>query len=608
MRILTGTILAAAVVASVHASALDYSVTVPVMNEPGLEKFGGREKILEELKKLGASRVNLCLDKYVSDGGMRADIMRALKENSDWFKARGLSTCAWIWAFWGDDGMVRKFHRITDKNGSPRAFLCPLDEDFRKFAADYVADIARSGVDMILYDDDLAFRNDYTGRKVSCLCEKHLAAYRAELGENVSADEFNRRVLTGGRNRWRDAWMKVNGDALLAFAKEVRAAADSVNPKLRIGLCSVMSVWDNDGTDAPTVARALAGPNTRPFLRLIGAPYWAVNRCLYDSRLQNVIELERMERSWVGDGIEVVAEGDAFPRPRYNCPSSYLELFDMAIRADGRLDGIMKYALDYYHHVDYERGYTIRHQRNAKTFDWIMRNMSAKPAVGVRIYESLHKLRDAEIPEAVAGTTAIFQQFASSAAKLIADASIPTIYEGEGVCGAAFGENVKQVPKKAFARGLIIDRRGAELLEEMGVQVGLKEKGGKVPETFFHENADGGRFFVLNFDTRGAKGRGYDISRTLADAVQRLSGGKLPAYVNGNPDLYVMVKRGGGETVVGLWNIFADSVLGGVVEIDAPAGDVEFFNCTGRKDGDRIVIDEILPFSFAGVRISQMCR
>lgn len=605
MRILIGTILAAAVVASAHASARDYYITVPVMNEPGLEKFGGREKILEELQKLGASRVNLCLGKYVSDGGKRADVMRALRENSDWFKARGLSACAWIWAFWGDDGMVRKFHRITDKNGSPRAFLCPLDEDFRKFAADYVADIARSGVDMILYDDDLAFRNDYTGRKVSCLCEKHLAAYRRELGEDVSPDEFCRRALTGGRSRWRDAWMKVNGDALLAFAKEVRAAADSVNPKLRIGLCSVMSVWDNDGTDAPTVARALAGPNTRPFLRLIGAPYWAVNRCLYDSRLQNVIELERMERSWVGQGIEVVAEGDAFPRPRYNCPSSYLELFDMAIRADGRLDGIMKYALDYYRHVDYERGYTIRHQRNAKTFDWIMRNMSAKPAVGVRIYESLHKLRDAEIPEAVAGTTAIFQQFASSAAKLIADASIPTVYEGEGVCGAAFGENVKQVPKKAFARGLIIDRRGAELLEEMGVHVGLKEK---APETFFHENADGGRFFVLNFDTRGAKGRGYEISRTLANAVQRLSGGKLPAYVNGNPDLYVMAKRGGGETAVGLWNIFADSVLDGVVELDAPAGDVEFFNCVGRKDGDRIVVDEIPPFSFAGIRISQICR
>ena len=64
-----------------------------------------------------------------------------------------------------------------------------------------------------------------------------------------------------------------------------------------------------------------------------------------------------------------------------------------------------------------------------------------------------------------------------------------------------------------------------------------------------------------------------------------------------------MVKREGAETVVGLWNMFADSVLDGVVELDAPAGEVEFFNCTGRKDGDRVVIDEIPPFAFAGIRI-----
>ena len=49
--------------------------------------------------------------------------------------------------------------------------------------------------------------------------------------------------------------------------------------------------------------------------------------------------------------------------------------------------------------------------------------------------------------------------------------------------------------------------------------------------------------------------------------------------------------------------MFSDSVLDGVVDLDEPAGEVEFFNCTGKKDGNRLVVDEIPPFSFAGIRL-----
>ena len=586
-------------------SALGYSVTVPVVNTPGLERFGGREKVLAELRKLGAERVNLCIDKYLFDETKRREAMRTLEENSDWFKGKGLKTCAWLWAQLAERDAAPGMARVTESRWlGGNEMICPLDAGFREFAAGYVRDIAATGVEMILYDDDFGFRNIFGTGKVSCLCERHMEAYRKELGEDVSPEEFNRRVLSGGRNRWRDVWMNVNGRALLDFAKEMRRAVDDVNPKVRIGLCSVISAWDNDGTDAIEVAKALAGPSTRPFIRLTGAPYWAVGHSYYDCRVQNVVELSRMQLGWTdGSGAEVVAEGDVYPRPRENCPSAYLELFDMAMRADGRLDGIMKYALDYNHPVDYETGYVLRHQRNAKTYEWIARNMSKRPAVGVRIYEALHKLRDADIPEVDEPTTAIFLQFGSPAGKLIADASIPTVYEGEGICGAAFGENVKYVQRDAFRRGLVIDRRAAEILEGAGVSVGLREQCGDAPETFFHENQDGGRFFVLNFDTKGPKGRGYGISRTLADAVRKLSGTPLPAYVNGNPDLYVMVKRDAEATVVGLWNIFADSVIDGVVELDSPSGEAEFFNCTGRKAGSRVVIDEIQPFSFAGIAI-----
>ena len=583
-------ILCAAALCAMVCLALDnglrahgYAVTVPVMNESGLEKFGGHDKVLAELRLLGASRVNFCLDRYECDADRRSAAMQALKENSDWFKSRGLETCAWTWTFWGKEGKWPSYSRITDGSGKPSMFFCPLDDDFRSFAAQYAADIAKSGVGMVLYDDDYGFRNMFASSHIACLCPKHLERYSKELGEEVDAADFKRRVLSGGRNRWRDAWMKVNGEALLDFARTVRAAVDAVDPKVRIGLCSVMSIWDNDGTDAVSVARALAGPNTRPFLRLIGAPYWAVNRDFYDCRVQNVVELERMERSWVGSDIEVVAEGDAYPRPRENCPAAYLELFDMAMLADGRMDGIMKYALDYNHHVDYERGYVLRHVRNAATYEWIARNMSQRPAVGVRIYEELHKLRDADLPAGGAKDTSIFLQFGSPAGKLVADASIPTVYEGEGVCGVAFGENVKYVPEEAMRRGLIVDRRGAELLKTRGVSIDE-------------------RFFVVDF---GSKGRGYVVSRTLADAVEKVSGRKLPAYVNGNPDLYLMVKRDAEATVVGLWNIFADTVLDGVVELDCQACDVEFFNCTGKVQGDKVIIDEIPPFSFAGIKLGR---
>ena len=142
------------------------------------------------------------------------------------------------------------------------------------------------------------------------------------------------------------------------------------------------------------------------------------------------------------------------------------------------------------------------------------------------------------------------------------------------------------MPEEAMRRGLIIDRRAAELLKAKGVSVDE-------------------RFFVVDLDTKGSKGRGYAVSRTLADAVEKVSGRRLPAYVNGNPDVYLMVKRDAEATVVGLWNIFADSVLDGVVELDCQAGEVEFFNCTGKVQGDKVIIDEIPPFSFAGIKIGK---
>ena len=95
----------------------------------------------------------------------------------------------------------------------------------------------------------------------------------------------------------------------------MRESVDSVNTEIRLGTCTCMSSWDIDGISAKDTAYILAG-NTKPFLRLIGAPYWAVERN-WGNCIQDVVELERMESSWTREEeIEIMAEGDAYPRPR----------------------------------------------------------------------------------------------------------------------------------------------------------------------------------------------------------------------------------------------------------------------------------------------------
>lgn len=176
MRTPCVTILAAVASVSLAAHAHGYAVSVPVMNEPGLEKFGGREKVLGELRSLGASRIILCLGRYECDAARRSAALQALRENGDWFKSRGLETCAWTWAFWGKEGEWPSYSRITEGSGKPSPFFCPLDDDFRAFAAQYAADIAESGVGMVLYDDDYGFRNMSASSRIACLCPK-LPAY-----------------------------------------------------------------------------------------------------------------------------------------------------------------------------------------------------------------------------------------------------------------------------------------------------------------------------------------------------------------------------------------------------------------------------------------------
>ena len=624
-----------------------YKISVPVINNRVDRESGGKELVLSELLRIGAERVFLAVGTLIADEDERKKEFEILKDNCAFFKSHGLEVGAWLWSFWSDRDMG--FTHITGADGVVTGMNCPSDENFISFMQGYVKDIAKCGVDLIMFDDDFRFGHQ-TG-DIACMCENHMKRVREILSENITPRELREKALTGGGSRCRDAWMRANGESLIAFARAMREAADSVDPTVRMGQCSCMSSWGVDGAPPEEIARAFAG-KTRPFFRLIGAPYWAVDRNFNNSRLQNVIEFERMQRSFCTSEPEIFAEGDTYPRPRHWCPSSYLELFDIAMRADGNADGILKYAIDYWSRADYETGYIDHHVKNAEAYEWTEKNASAKPAVGVRVYESLDKLKTMVLPDKAKMGAAVYEVMFSPAAKMLADCSVPTVYSGGGVCTAAFDENIRSVPEEALKNGVMIDMRAADILAERGVDVGITEKGGKVhaecehfesgetvnipggveaykirlnerctvlsrfalgnegqiPAVYIYKNDSGQTFTVFNFDAyfgNDAAYRSYARSGQIARAVKLMTGKSLPAYSYGNPDFYIMAKRDSKGLTVCLFNIFADAAENPVIELDEEYKEAEFFGCTGKISGNRIFLSDIAPFAFAGLALKK---
>lgn len=617
----------------------------------------GRENLLSDIKKLGAKRVFLGFGEYVIDAEKQKREFEALQENCRYFKSCGLEVGVWIWSM----TMLEKnsyIHMKSPEGKVSATQLCPSDEGFVDFAAEYIKKMAACEPDIIMYDDD--FRYSFLDIGMGCVCENHIAYMEKLLGEKLDEEKLSQ-LLSGGKNKYRDAWMAANGYFLERFAKRMRKALDEVNPEIRLGQCSCIGAWDTDGTDSITISKLLAG-KTKPFMRFIGAPYWAKEK-QWGNRLQNIIELERMEKSWCEkSGIEVFSEGDVYPRPRTNCPASFLEIFDMALRASGGFDGILKYGIDYYSNPGYEAGYISRHIRNLPVYDAIEKHFGDKTACGIRVYEKMKKFSDMKIPERIAGVGEKIQNcFFSPASRMTSDNSIPSVYEGEGVCGIAFGENATELSESALKRGVIIDMRAAEILQEKGIDVGLVEKKGEISadEEFFnegrdvvrvefrfhgiecnvydisvsekakimsrfsytkedkvstgevigsylYENAKGHKFLVFAFDAYyngEITYRSYLRSKELADAVE-FFGEKLPAYSCGNPDLYILAKKNENEMSVGLWNIFADSVEKPEITLDAEYSQIEFINCEGSLCGNKVYLSEINPFAFAGFTVS----
>ena len=636
-----------------------YKLAVPVLNNTVARV--GREESLKEIKKFGADYGFLAFTELYEPGDeRRKKDMENFKENVKFFKSHGYKITAWIPPLNSANESYRDIVKLT---GAPvKGLKCPSCEGFMNLMAGYMKELAENGAEMVLLDD--GFRYSILGDAPGCLCSWHLKEIERLTGEAKTVDELREYIVTGKRNKFRDAWLDANGNAMRLFARKMRETVDAVNPEMRIGLCACMGQWDIDGIDASDLVREFAG-KTKPFLRLIGAPYWAINKS-WGNQVQDAIDLSRMEKAWITDpDIEVIGEGDVWPRPRTVCPASYAECFDMALRASGNFDGMLKYGMDYFSNTDYEQGYAAAYLRNKPIYEAIEKHLKDKKHVGVKIFEVAAKARDMVQPTKVNSgpdmTKDMEMLFFSKAARTFAFNAIPAVYEGEGegMVTAVFDENARHIPLDKIGKGLIIDIQAAEILMERGVDVGIEEIGkaesagggnhyygterflengneiradeatvynlklkegaevlsdtdvmaGRTPVSFFYENKEGQRFLVININTRTPRDnllKHYERARQYQKAVRYISGESLPVEISGHPALYMICKKGeDGSLATGLFNVHAD----GIYEAEATLGEeyksVEFINCNGKMEGIKIFIDKIEAFSFAGFELTK---
>ena len=623
---------------------MSYSVSVPIYN--AYIKEQGREELANELEKLDAKRVFIALDSYKLFQNKRQKELDDLKDNCKFFKEKGYEVGAWLWSFTMQEN--HPFTYMVDWDGVPlhnggniSPQVCPTDKSFLNFAGDYIENLAKCGVDIILFDDDLRY-GDLGYKTPGCLCKNHVAAINEILGKSYKRKEIAELLGNGGNIEVRNAYLKANGNAFKGFARAMRDAVDKVDPDIRIGFCCCMSAWDIDGTNAAELARIFAGKN-RPLVRLSGAPYWSAN-------IAKAVEYTRMESVWTRDGdIEILGEGDVFPRPRTRCPAVYLEAYDTALRASGVTDGILKYALDYFSNPNYETGYREFHERNRYLYSEISKYFSGKSSVGVRIYESMKKFADMNYSVPPLQSERCDYLSRSVAGAAFSYCSIPTVYEGSGVCSVAFGENARSIPVDLIKNGLITDAVGAKILMSRGIDVGIKELNGKnhpadtelflennnriyaegitvyeislmpkaeilsytetedgnIPMSFRYQNANGFKFLVFNFGQLNDQTnvlRHYARSKQIVDSVSWF-GRKLPAYSYKNPGLYLQCKSDSKSMTVGAWNCCADPALHPVIELDRSYKSIVFFSGNGHIEENRVYLDEMPAYGFTGFEV-----
>ncbi len=616
---------------------MSYKLSVPVMNRNCTEE--NRQSLVKLLKAANTQRVFIAFERDVLYSENRKEDLTLLKSNIEYFRSSGFETGVWTQAFgfgnYLDDksyALAKNFTHLRSVSGFEDKkcdAICPTDENYMRLYLSLIKEIAALSPDCIMLDDDLCMS---VRPGIGCYCDNHMKLINDKLGRKVSLEEL-KEAFAGAPNPLRNACMEVMGDTMREFCRKVRAAVDTVNPDLRLGFCAGYTSFDLEEADARELSLILAGKN-KPFLRFTGAPYWvSKSRLRFEGQsLNGVIECVRAQELYCRGVIEdIFHEADSYPRPRYQVPASYIELFDLALRASGGMGGL-KYMADYVSTADYEKGYFSRHIKNKDFYGFIEKYFSDKPAAGVKIYYRMRKIKDAFLPSPFIDDLTVMKRFFSPAAEMLGSQCIPSVYDKDMPCGVAFGEDALEI--SALPEKLITDITGAKILAGRGIDTGfINANPAPVPsyEIFGKEkvllNRNGGTYFdcslkvgtkvLSSFENGLPASFTFNNGKTeflvfCADAyslcpdnsffrsyerqnqILGFCGMDFPV-IKHSPFVYTICKSDGKQTAALFINAFEDTIEDPVIYLGKKYSHLKLFGAEGKLEGDKVVLSATVP-------------
>jgi hypothetical protein len=207
---------------------------------------------------------------------------------------------------------TQPFQRIVGWDGTEcRPCFCPLDEGFLEHARQVVRLMAQAAPAFLLVDDDTRLNNHHPARW-SCACRLHVNYFNQATGRSLSRDDIFKAMRRGDEaaNLIRDQWFESGEQSMLALAREVRKAIDTIDPTIRCGKCA--SGGRHELLQEP-FARALAG-RTRPLIRIAHATYGEQGY----KQFGLLMAIHQMQRNLMGDAIEYMCEADTYPHTFYS--------------------------------------------------------------------------------------------------------------------------------------------------------------------------------------------------------------------------------------------------------------------------------------------------